>query len=149
MIYLIIIAVIFGLEYIIKNHVEKGWSPQTEKRILWGKILLRKYHNRGAAFNLGEKTSFFVAIVSLLMTAAITVLFILTLGQCGNRLLKFALSILLGGAFSNTYDRWKRKYVVDYFSFGTRSPKIKAIVYNLSDFCILIGCLIWALAKSE
>ena len=37
-----------------------------------------------------------------------------TLGQKGKAALKLGLAFLLGGAFSNTYDRLKRKYVVDY-----------------------------------
>ena len=35
------------------------------------------------------------------------------LGMRGKKLLKAGLSLLLGGAFSNTYDRVMREYVVD------------------------------------
>ena len=54
------------------------------------------------------------------LTVLVTLLFVLTLGTKGNKALKTGLAMLLGGAFSNTYDRLKRKYVVDYFSFGVR-----------------------------
>ena len=61
------------------------------------------------------------------------------------KLRDFYPSLLLGGAFSNTYDRLKRKYVVDYFSFGVKWEPLRAIVFNISDFCILIGALIIAI----
>lgn len=63
----------------------------------------------------------------------------------GNRLLRVGLALLLGGAFSNTYDRLKRKYVVDYLSFGVRWKGLRRIVFNVSDFCILIGAMLSAL----
>lgn len=51
--------------------------------------------------------------------------------------------MILGGAYSNTYDRLFRKYVVDYVSFEVRNPRLRNIVFNLSDFGIMIGsCLL-------
>ena len=49
-------------------------------------------------------------------------------------MLKTGLSLILGGAYSNTYDRLFRKYVVDYVSFEVRNPRLRNIVFNLSDF---------------
>ena len=58
------------------------------------------------------------------------------------------LSVLLGGSFSNTYDRLKRKYVVDYFSFNVKCCGIRRIVFNISDFCIMIGAAMAVLGTS-
>lgn len=57
-------------------------------------------------------------------------------------MLKTGLSILLGGAYSNTYDRLVRGYVVDYFGFQVKNERLRNIVFNISDFCIMIGALI-------
>lgn len=66
-----------------------------------------------------------------------------TLGTRGRHMLKTGLSLILGGAYSNTYDRLFRKYVVDYVSFEVRNPRLRNIVFNLSDFGIMIGsCLL-------
>ncbi|MDE6319457.1 MAG: signal peptidase II, partial [Lachnospiraceae bacterium] len=46
-----------------------------------------------------------------------------------------------------TYDRLVRKYVVDYVSFPVRNPRIRRIVFNISDFCILIGALLMTFAQ--
>ena len=75
------------------------------------------HHNKGAFLNAGQKRQAAVAAVSVLLTIGVAAVFALSLGMQGNRMLKAGLSMLLGGAFSNTYDRLKRKYVVDYFSF--------------------------------
>lgn len=143
--YLCIVALIFAGELGIKNYVEKKRNAGEEKEICKGRILLRKYHNKGACMNLGEKKSNVVAGLSLILTTALALVFLFTLTRHGNGWLKAGLSLLLGGAFSNTYDRLKRKYVVDYFSFGVKWAPLRAIVFNISDFCILIGALIIAI----
>ena len=143
--YLCIVALIFAGELGIKNYVEKKRNAGEEKEICKGRILLRKYHNKGACMNLGEKKSNVVAGLSLILTAALALVFLFTLTRHGNGWLKAGLSLLLGGSFSNTYDRLKRKYVVDYFSFGVKWEPLRAIVFNISDFGILIGALIIAI----
>ena len=143
--YLCIAALIFAGELGIKNYVEKKRNAGEEKEICKGRILLRKYHNKGACMNLGEKKSNVVAGLSLILTTALALVFLFTLTRHANGWLKAGLSLLLGGAFSNTYDRLKRKYVVDYFSFGVKWEPLRAIVFNISDFCILIGALIIAI----
>lgn len=143
--YLCIVALIFAGELGIKNYVENKRNAGEEKEICKGRILLRKYHNKGACMNLGEKKSNVVAGLSLILTTALALVFLFTLTRHGNGWLKAGLSLLLGGAFSNTYDRLKRKYVVDYFSFGVKWEPLRAIVFNISDFCILIGALIIAI----
>ena len=47
--YLCIVALIFAGELGIKNYVEKKRNAGEEKEICKGRILLRKYHNKGPA----------------------------------------------------------------------------------------------------
>lgn len=137
-------AIFFGDLY-IKNRVEKSGALGREKEILGGKLLIRKYHNRGAALNLGETWGRnIVAILSLALCVVLTAAFALSLTGRGNRLLRWGLTLLLGGAFSNTYDRLKRRYVVDYVSFGVKWKRLRRIVFNLSDFCIMTGAVLTA-----
>lgn len=110
-----------------------------------GLIVLRRHHNTGAVLNFGQGRKRAVTAAALAMTAVLTVLFLLSLGQKGKGLLKTGLSLLLGGAFSNTYDRLKRGYVVDYFSLNLRWEPLRRVVFNLSDFCIMIGAMLVAI----
>lgn len=146
MIYIGIAAIIFIGDFFIKNHMEHALADGKERKRMHGFIRLRIHHNKGAFLNAGQKRRPVVAAVSLLLTAVLTVIFIFSFGTQGNRLLKTGLSMLLGGAFSNTYDRLKRKYVVDYFSFGVKWKWLSRMIFNLSDFGIIIGALMAALA---
>ena len=133
-------AAVFAADLVIKNRVEKSGSLP---RGVWkGRIVLQKYHNRGAMLNFGEKRQGLVTAASVMLTLFVLAVFILSLGQRGNNLLRTGLALLLGGAFNNTYDRLKRRYVVDYISFQARWKRFANIVFNLSDFCIMAGAMI-------
>lgn len=138
---LIVLAVFTG-ELCIKNRIERKEREQTGRTILRGRILLRKHHNQGAALGLGKGKRRMVLALSAAYSAVLALFFILSLGQRGNGLLRTGLALLLGGAFSNTYDRMRRKYVVDYFSFQVKWKPLRRVVFNLSDFCIIIGALL-------
>ena len=142
---IILTAGVFLGDLWFKGWVEKKIAEGENRPLLSGKLILRKHHNRGAMLNVGQKRRPLIAALSLVLTAAVTVLFFLSLGHGGNNLLRVGLSLLLGGAFSNTYDRLRRRYVVDYLSFGVKWPRLRGIIFNLSDFCIIIGALLAAL----
>lgn len=136
---LVILGIFFG-DMRIKNRIEKdGALP---KSLFGGRILIRRHHNKGAMLNMGQSRRVLVAALSVALSLLMTVVFLASLGRRGNALLRAGLAFLLGGAFSNTYDRLKRRYVVDYFSFRTRWRGFGNIVFNISDFCIIIGALL-------
>lgn len=146
MIYVLVMAAIFIMELLIKDYIEEKKNDDTCEYMLKKHIIIRKYHNKGAMLNLGEKRRRSVAFVSVFFSVLMVLVFLGTLTTHGNHFLKTGLSLLLGGAFSNTYDRMRRKYVVDYFSFNTRLPRVTAIVFNIGDFCIAIGAAMAAIA---
>lgn len=148
MIYAIIAAAVFFLDLGIKNQVEKKGVEGAEQEIGGGMLLLRKHHNKGAFLNAGEHKSGLVAALSVILTLAMTALFLVTFSFRGSRMLKTGLALLLGGAYSNTYDRLRRQYVVDYVSFPVKNEMIRRIVFNVSDFCIMIGALLMALGSA-
>ena len=145
MICIILTAGVFLGDLWLKGWVEKKISGDECRPLLSGKLILRKHHNRGAMLNAGQERHPLIAALSLTLTAAVVVFFLLSLGHRGNNILRVGLSLLLGGAFSNTYDRLRRRYVVDYLSFGVKWPWLRDIIFNLSDFCIMIGALLAAL----
>ena len=144
--YVGISAAIFGGELLIKNHVEKTIPAGETREVPGGRILIRKYHNEGACLDVGSGHREAVTACSVVLTAALGAAFGITLTGKGNGWLKTGLSLLLGGACSNTFDRLRRKYVVDYFSFSVKWPPLRRVVFNLADFCILTGALMVAMA---
>ena len=51
-------------------------------------------------------------------------------------------TLTLAGGVSNLYDRMKRGYVVDYFSFQWKA--LKTVVFNLGDLFIFAGAFLMA-----
>ena len=145
--YLLVSAGIFAGELFLKGHVEKNWPMHRDKAALKGCLRLRRYHNKGAFLNLGENRRGLVAAISAGLTLGLLVFSVLTFFQGENRLLSAGLSLLLGGAFSNTYDRLRRKYVVDYFSIHTGIGFIDRIVFNLADFAVMAGVMLCVIAS--
>lgn len=141
MLYLGIIAAIFALEFVIKTLVEKKGKLGNTKPICGGKLLLRKHHNKGVMLNIGQNRQRLVAGLSLVLCIGVTLVSLVFGGKC-NKLVRCGISMLLGGAYSNTYDRLFRTYVVDYISFGVKNPKLRRIVFNIADFCIMIGAIL-------
>ncbi len=129
------------------------WYPGIAAGVFAADLLLKRRaerrgescRNRGAFLNLGQEKPALVRALSVGLTALVSALFLCTLAQKGNRLLNTGLSFLLGGAFSNTYDRMKRGYVVDYLKLRTGIRAVDRVVFNIGDFAILIGALLTAL----
>lgn len=151
--YIITLVSLFSADSIMKCLVEKNIIKNTGNPA-GKKTVIKKYHNKGAMMNIGETNQRFIALLSLVFSAFVTGIFVATLGMKGKALLKTGLSLILGGAYSNTYDRLKRKYVVDYISFRIDTERCRgrflkrlagrfnAIVYNISDFGILLGAML-------
>jgi lipoprotein signal peptidase len=135
MFYLILIAGIFLTEWKIKNYIEKNKEMHKKEEILGGNIVIERYHNKGAMLNFLENDVKVVKTISCTLLGVILLMFLFLLPKKGDKLLKFAMALILGGALSNVVDRFTRGYVVDYFSFKF----LKKIVFNISDICIFIG----------
>ncbi len=145
--YILTIFAIFIGEFFWKERVENEIEEGSSKKALHNGIILTKHHNRGAFLNAGEKRPLIIKSVSVAITVSAALLFLLSLGTAGNRLLKTGFSLLLGGAFSNTYDRLKRGYVVDYFRLNVPVKAVRRVIFNVSDFCIILGAAMIAAGK--
>ncbi len=138
MIFLILAVTIFITDYFIKDYIEKNKKLQEEETILNGKIIITKYHNKGAILNFLENKKEAVVSISGILFGMILMFFVILLPQRRKEVLKFAMACILGGAASNLYDRVKRGYVVDYFSFSF----LKKVIFNISDLFIFLGCFL-------
>ena len=144
--YLMMIPAVFGTDIMLKKKSEEKKLPiekEGNDPIIW-----RNYHNTGAMLNFGAGKSF-VKVLSFVFTAAVTVYFIITLGHKGKNLLKAGLALVLGGAYSNMYDRMRKDYVVDYISFRCRWKRFSNIVFNIGDFAIMAGALLAVIATDR
>lgn len=138
MFYILLASIIFLLEVKVKDYIEENKEMHKKEEILDGNIIIERYHNKGAMLNFLEDNVKLVKTISLTLLGVILLVFIFFLPRKGEKITKFALALILGGALSNVYDRFTKGYVVDYFSFKF----LKKIVFNISDICIFIGSLL-------
>lgn len=146
MIFITIVIFLFLTDTAVKFVAEKNLKEHIRIPIFDGKLFLMKHHNEGAFLNYGEKRPQMVKLCSVALTGFCLLLFLFSMGRHGKMLLKTGLTILLGGAFSNTCDRLTRQYVVDYFGFNVKNERFRNIIFNLSDFFILIGAMLSVLS---
>lgn len=133
----------------IKHYIEKNLKPNESRRILKGKVILRRTHNKGMMMNRMEKHPLFVRFASVSALGALIIwqaaVYRRPGRDIGKTVEKAGLAMMTGGAVSNTYDRIKRGYVVDYISFPSRLKKFARIAFNIGDFAIFAGGLMAAL----
>lgn len=144
--YAAVAAAVFAGDFFLKKQSEKrkDWN---EREICRGRIVLKKYHNRGAALNFMEGRPGLLKKISFGMLLVLGILWYLFWRKKENPAVLLGLSLAIGGGANNFYDRLKRGYVVDYFSFRTPWNWLNQIIFNISDLCIFIGTLIAVASK--
>lgn len=123
----------------IKSYIESNYKQGEKKDILGGKVQIRKVYNKGMAFNFLDDNPEFVKKVSCILTTVLSLYYLFLLLRKGSFLTKAGFTLFIGGAWSNTFDRWFRGYVVDYIGFNTNWKKFDRLTFNLADFSILLG----------
>lgn len=133
---------IAATDLFFKNKFDKELDDADNKEIKKGIFLIRRHHNRGAMFNLAQKYPQEVTGVSVFSTIINFLALAVTVPKRGRVLEKAGFSLMLGGAISNTYDRVKKKYVMDYVSLDVKPEKVRNIVFNISDVSLLFGAIL-------
>lgn len=130
-----------------KAYIEENFRQGEEKEICQGKVLLRKKYNKGMALNIASDYPEEVKKVSGVACGVIGIYSVIVWIKSKCPWKKLGASLTLAGAISNTYDRFVRGYVVDFFSFKTKSDKVNKLTFNLGDIFIFLGSAIWFVAE--
>ncbi|MDO4269234.1 MAG: signal peptidase II, partial [Eubacteriales bacterium] len=126
-----------GLKWLIERQDQDGF-PRPLART-GGRIWLHRHHNTGFPFGFLKNHGELVRTVPLAVISGLCgVLEYLVLKHKKEKTVqKLGLSLVLGGAFSNLYDRYIRRYVVDYFSI--QAGFLKNVIFNLGDILVFAG----------
>ena len=130
---------VFCLDQLSKQLVQKNMIPGESISLIPGMFHLTYVQNTGAAFGiLKEKTSFFVVITALVVMA---IVFAIPHIQREHLFLRSALGLMLGGALGNFVDRARFGHVIDFIDFRIWP------VFNVADMAIVmaVGFLFWKL----
>lgn len=133
-------VVVVGIDQFSKYWAATQFTPYQSETLL--PILnFTLAYNTGAAFSFlsgaGEWHRWFFASFSLVMSLALLI-WLLRLPPT-MRLRAFAISLILGGAIGNLYDRARVGYVVDFIDFYYKNHHWP--VFNLADFAICMGAV--------
>lgn len=140
--YAVIAATLFAGDFFLKNQIEKKVSEEDKKEICKGKIVIRKYYNRGAALNFMEKSPAALRRICGGFLLLLGIIWYLLWKDKRNPGLLLGISMIVGAGASNLYDRIVKGHVVDYFSFRTRWKRLNRIVFNISDMFIFLGSIL-------
>ena len=136
-------AVIVAVDQVTKAIVRQA-LPLGESRSIIPEILdLTHVHNTGAAFGLLNAADFPYKSIVMIGVAAVALVAIAAYAtQLGfhERLARFGLALILGGAFGNLIDRAVFGYVVDFVDVYWRSTHFWA--FNVADSAITIGAIL-------
>lgn len=135
------------IDIAIKSYVEGYMRRGEEHSLCSDKVVIRKVYNKGMCLNFLENEPETVKISSAFITMILTIYQLITLMRKKHYLKKAGLSLMVAGAWSNTFDRWIRGYVIDYIGFNTKWKKITEITYNLGDFFIVAGSFFMILSS--
>lgn len=139
MIYGLISLLTAAADLLLKQAIEEQEADRFPRPMegTKGKIWLYRNHNAGFPFGFMKKYGELVRTVPLVVTSMMAGMLMVLQERKGNVLRKLAFAVAIGGSVSNLYDRYRRRYVVDYFSlqFGP----LKKVVFNLGDICVFAG----------
>ena len=139
--YFFIIAVVFILDRISKILAVKHLSIIETKPLINNILNLTYSENTGAAFSILEGKTSFLAVFSAIVLVGLLIFLIRSIKSGEKPFLLLSLSMLIGGAAGNMYDRIVNGYVIDYFEVKF----VKFAIFNVADVFIVAGTFLLAL----
>ena len=147
MIEIAVIAVVAVLDLLVKNYIERYYWLNRDRYILGGFVRIGKSHNKGGFLNAFEKKTREFKKVSYVVMGAVIIILGMALIKKKKTATRIGLSMILGGAVSNEYDRLIKGSVTDYFGFNL--PGIRRINFNLADIAIFAGAVMTCIGEER
>ncbi len=144
--YLSVAAATLGLDRWTKALIQKRFGLNESISVIDGFFNITYVRNTGVAFGIFDPLSLPAKSVLLSVFTAFAVVVVITYSvrsPLRNRLLQIALSLILGGAVGNLYDRLAYGYVVDFLEFYIGAYHWPS--FNIADSAISIGVALLAL----
>lgn len=104
-------------------------------------------HNQGFFCNLLDSHPIIPRVLSCIMFAGVAVMTVFAcLFYACSLPIRLGLALILGGGASNTIDRVRKGYVVDYLNIRCCTP-IENTYFNLGDVGILMGAILFLIGS--
>ena len=149
MVWILIAAGICLADLSIKHYIDENKKENCHEPVLGGHIIITRYHNPGAMLGwLKDKPRMLLGI-TLFALGVLTAGLMGALRKGRSPFIKLGLTLILGGAASNAYDRIMNHQVTDYFRISMGSKKLERIIFNLGDMAIFAGSLLAVLGELQ
>lgn len=136
MVYFLIAFIVFLVDQGTKYLIATGLTIGEQIPVIGNFFLITSHRNRGAAFGILQDQRWFFIVITTVVVIGI-VWYMLKVKNQPNKLLPFALSLVLGGAIGNFLDRAVSGEVVDFLQFNFGSYTFP--IFNVADSCIVVG----------
>ncbi len=143
-------AAVFAVDRLTKWLVESRISDSDVYRVIPGVFEIIRSENRGVAFGIFNDSSFEWRTALLALIAAIAVVVISVIlwrPQRVDRTSLWALSLVLGGAAGNVFDRLVYGRVTDFLQVYLGSYPWPT--FNVADSAIVVGSIVLLLSQMK
>ncbi len=134
--WLILSALIVGLDQLTKYLAVTHLKPIDTKPLLDGVLHLTYLENRGAAFGMLKDHRWVFMVTSTVAILAIIIFIIAAYKKHFDPLLYTGLAFIAGGGIGNMNNRIALGYVVDFVDFRL----INFAIFNTADIFVCVGC---------
>ena len=142
---IIVAAIVVLLDQISKWLVVK-YLPLYDTVRLLPFLDVTHVRNPGAAFGIFRdlpENARLILFAVVLITAVLVILYFLNKTGSQDKLLRFSLGLILGGAIGNSIDRFRLRYVTDFIDFHWfGDPALHWPPFNIADSAITIGVIL-------
>ncbi len=141
--YFLLAAGLVALDQATKNLVASKVALYRSIPVIPGFFNITRIHNKGAIFGTFSQTGnplVFVLLTAASLLALAFVVYYFFKTPAADKLMKFALTLIMAGAVGNQFDRLVRGHVIDFLDFYIGQAHWP--FFNAADSCITIGaCL--------
>lgn len=136
---IIIILIVNIIDRISKIWAAKSLANGNDLVVIKNIFSFSYLENRGAAWGIFQGKVNFLLIITLLIV--IGLVFYLIKVRPKSKLIRVSLSLIIGGAIGNMYDRAFYKYVVDYIYFHFKDV-YSFPTFNFADMSVVVGTVL-------
>ena len=133
------------VDQVSKYVVQQTMTRHESIAVIGDFFRLTYIHNSGAAFGLNLGSPLLHTLISIVALGALAWLF--WTAPKGERLMRFSLTLVLGGALGNIVDRIRLHEVIDFFDFGIGD--LRWPVFNFADTFVTVGIVLLAFSYSR
>jgi len=131
MLFIVTVMLVMIMDQVTKYYVTKNFFVTQSLPIIRNVFHITYVQNPGAAFGILKNKTLFFIIISIVIV--VFILIYLKHIPSNKKLLRFGLSLQIGGALGNLIDRVKFGYVIDFLDFRVWP------VFNVADMAIVFG----------